>query len=335
MTVKFLIIRFSSIGDIVLTTPVIRCLKKQIEGASIHFVTKKKYLPVINQNPYINKIHVLDNDLKSLIKELKEERFDYIIDLHNNLRSFILKARLRNSLIFTYRKLNFQKWLMVVFKKNILPKKHLVDRYFETLKLFEVVNDNEGLDFFIEPKNEINPTSLPLLFHEGYAAIVIGGLHATKQMPAAMVAKICNGFNGPIILLGGNDDRMLAENVIQLTENVRIFNACGGYTIQQSASIVKQAKFVITNDTGLMHIAAAYKQNIISVWGNTIPEFGMYPYLPNQNFYVFEVRNLKCRPCSKLGYNKCPLKHFNCMNKQDIDGIINLSNTLFRKETLR
>jgi ADP-heptose:LPS heptosyltransferase len=327
MKIKFLIIRFSSIGDIVLTTPVIRCLKLQIVGAEIHFVTKKQYHSIISQNPYIDKVHLLEDNLNDLVRELKKEKFDYIIDLHHNLRSSIIKTRLK-TLAFSFNKLNFQKWLMVNFKKNFLPEKHIVDRYFYAIAPFDVKNDLKGLDFFIEQKNEVDISSLPLNFHKGYVALAIGAKHFTKQMPEDKLIQLCNGIDIPIILMGGPEDRFKAERIIQFSEKAKIFNACGGFNLQQSASLIRQAKLVITPDTGLMHIAAAYKQKIISIWGNTIPQFGMYTYLPDHKYYTFEVNGLKCRPCSKLGFQKCPKKHFDCMNKQNISGIIELCNIL-------
>ena len=325
MKVKFLIIRFSSIGDIVLTTPVIRCLKEQVEGAEIHFVTKKQFASVLVGNPNIHKIHVLDQSLNTLIHELKNESFDYIIDLHHNLRSSIIKFRLRR-MAFSFNKLNFEKWLMVHFKKNYLPAKHIVDRYLETCKFFDVKNDNQGLDFYIEPKNEIDINSFPPEYKSGYVAFVIGAKHATKQLPESKIIELCNLISKPLILIGGPEDKDKAENILKKTSNSTVFNACGKFNLQQSASLVKQAKIVITHDTGLMHIAAALKQNIVSIWGNTIPEFGMYPYLPGKSHTIFEVKGLKCRPCSKIGFNECPKTHFNCMNQQDIEAIANASN---------
>jgi ADP-heptose:LPS heptosyltransferase len=328
MKVKFLIIRFSSIGDIVLTTPVIRCLKQQVEGTEIHFATKKQFASILNPNPYIDKVHILDGKLNDLIKELKAENFDYIIDLHHNLRSSIVKARLK-TISFSFNKINFQKWLMVTFKTNKLPQQHIVDRYFETCKIFDVINDNKGLDFFIETKNEINLETLPNNFHNGYVAIVIGAKHNTKQLPVEKLAQLCNEIKHPVMLMGGPEDNEKAKLIIEKSGKSEILNACGNYNLQQSASLIKQANVVITHDTGLMHIAAAFKQKIISIWGNTIPEFGMYPYMPGQEHFMFEVKNLKCRPCSKIGYKKCPKGHFDCMNKQDLKGIAGKCNELF------
>jgi len=322
MHVKFLIVRFSSIGDIVLTTPVIRCLKQQVEGAEVHLVTKKQFSSVVANNPYIDKLHLLDGNLTDLAKKLQEEEFHYIIDLHHNLRSYLLKKKL-DVISFSFNKINIQKWLMVHLKINRLPQQHIVDRYLETCSVFDVQNDNQGLDFFIDPKNEVSLQTLPAPLQNGYISIVIGAKHATKQMPLEKIALLCSNINKPIILLGGPDEKDNADNIIKKSGKSDILNACGLYNLQQSASLVKLSNVVITHDTGLMHIAAAFRKKIISIWGSTIPEFGMYPYMPDAESTMFEIKGLKCRPCSKIGYQKCPKGHFNCMEKHNPERIAN------------
>ncbi len=313
--VKFLIIRFSSIGDIVLTTPLIRCLKNQVEGAIVHYVSKKTYLPVLENNPYLDKVHVLDTDIKVLINELKQENFDYIIDLHKNLRSSVLKSKLKR-IAFTFNKINFEKWLIVNLKIDKLPDKHIVDRTFETLSVFDVKNDGKGLDYFIPEKDKINLNELPEKFKNGYVGWVIGAMHKTKKIPPEKIIRIINSIDIPVILLGGPDDKEEAS-IIEKAVGDKIFNACGKYSINQSADLVSYAKLILTNDTGLMHIAAAFKKPIFSFWGNTIPEFGMYPYLADKNSKIYEIKNLTCRPCSKIGFKECPKKHFKCMIDQN------------------
>ena len=320
--IKFLIIRFSSIGDIVITTPIIRCLKQQIKNAEIHYVIKNQFVEVLTGNPYIDKIHVFKEDINELINTLKKENFTYIIDLHKNIRSFVIKARLK-VLSFSFNKINFKKWLMTsALKINKLPNVHIVDRYFDTVKLFNVKNDEKGLDFFILPENEISLNQLPEIFRNGYIAFVIGAKHATKQLPINKLIELCKLLTFPIILLGGNEDFEDANLIIQSVGSEKIFNACGKYNIQQSASFVDKAELVITHDTGLMHIAAAFRKIIISIWGNTIPEFGMFPYKSGKSSVIFEIKGLKCRPCSKIGYNRCPKRHFKCMNQIDINAIV-------------
>jgi ADP-heptose:LPS heptosyltransferase len=318
---KFLIIRFSSIGDIVLTTPVIRCLKNQSEDAEIHYLTKKQYAPVLSSNPYITQIHTYDGNIKELAETLKYMHFDYVIDLHNNLRSRSLSTRL-GLITFRFHKLNYYKWLLVHFGINKLPPIHIVDRYLETVHLFEVQNDNKGLDFFLPEEDQPSfSTLLPDSFQQGYIAFVTGGQHLTKKLPDDSIARICSQIGYPVVLLGGQEDVTAGEEILRLTTG-NVISLCGKLTLNQSAHMVKQAKLVISHDTGLMHIAAAFRKNIISVWGNTIPLFGMYPYLPGKESFIAEVKGLKCRPCSKIGFSQCPKKHFDCMKKQDLNRIV-------------
>lgn len=318
--VKFLIIRFSSIGDIVLTTPVIRCLKQQVEGAEIHYLTKKRFSTIVKSNPYIDKVHEFDGELSKTISYLKKEKFHYIIDLHRSIRSKIVKSRLK-VLSFSFHKLNIHKWIRVNFKINILPDIHIVDRYFKTVSVFDVENDNKGLDYFIPKEDEINLNKLPIKIQDKFIAFVVGAKHATKQLPVEKMISLCQKLPYPVILLGGKKDVALGDK-IEKDAGAGVFNASGKYNLNQSASLVKQSEVVITHDTGLMHIAAAFKKKIISIWGNTIPEFGMYPYQPGEKSEIIEVKNLKCRPCSKIGHNKCPKKHFKCMNEISEEKII-------------
>lgn len=325
--VTFLIIRFSSIGDIVLTTPVIRGLKKQVPNAKIHYLTKKKFEPLLSANPYIDKLHLLEDDLNIICNAIKKEKIDYIIDLHKNLRSYRVKSKLKR-IALSFDKLNIQKWLLVNFKINKLPNKHIVDRYLETVSVFSIENDQAGLDYFIPPADEVQVDAFTKEFQNGYIAFCIGGTNPTKQLTTHKIINVCNQLNYPVILLGDINDREKAGQIVKNTGN-NVVNACGKYNINQSASIVKNAKVVITNDTGLMHIAAAFKKKIISIWGNTVPEFGMYPYLPDKNSQIIEIKGLPCRPCTKLGFQKCPKKHFKCIEHINETQIINHVRSLF------
>jgi heptosyltransferase-2 len=323
--VKFLIIRFSSIGDIVLTTPVVRCLKQQVEGAVVHYLTKPQYASMLENNPYVDKVHILKT-YDETINELKDEGFDYIIDLHKSLRSWRFKNRLK-VMDFSFPKLNREKWLMVHFKKNKLPDIHIVDRYFEAVKLFDAVNDGEGLDFFIPEADIVNLKYFATNELGKFVAFAIGGQHETKKLPAEKIVEICQNIVHPVILLGGKEDFENGEIIAASCNNA--INLCGKLNLNQSASVVEQSHFVITHDTGIMHIAAALKKNIASVWGNTIPQFGMYPYLAGEKSRIFQVEGLKCRPCSKIGFSKCPDKHFDCMMKQDFASLSDYSNSIF------
>lgn len=312
---KILIIRFSSIGDIVLTTPVIRCMKEQKSNTEIHFLTKSSFKNILENNPCITKIHTIEKDVKEVIEQLQKENFDFVVDLHNNIRSMQTKKALRKP-YSTFKKLNFKKWVLVNFKINNMPNAHVVDRYMDTISQLGVKNDNKGLDYFIPAKDEVNISSLPTSHQKGFIGFVIGAKHFTKQLPSEKIISICKKLNKPIILLGGKEDVSRAE-AIEKAVGENIYNACGKYNLNQSASLIKQANKIITHDTGLMHIAAAFKKEIISVWGNTVPSFGFTPYLSDPKSKIVEVKNLSCRPCSKIGYDKCPKGHFKCMMEID------------------
>lgn len=315
---KFLIIRFSSIGDIVLTTPVIRCLRKKFTEAAIYFLTKKKFAGIVESNPYLTKVITLDEDILDTIEILKDEKFDAVIDLHYNLRTLRIKQALKGIPFYSFNKLNTQKWIYTSFKINTMPHEHIVDRYMETVKNFGVVNDNKGLDFFIPEKDKVKDNDIPFSHSQGYIAIAIGAAHYTKKLPVDKLKELCEKINYPIILLGGKEDYDNGGEISNVDE-VKIYNACGKFSLNESADIIRRSNLIISHDTGLMHIAAAFKKMIFSVWGNTVPSFGMYPY--ETEYKIFQVNKLWCRPCSKIGFDKCPLGHFKCMQKISIDFI--------------
>jgi len=326
---KFLIIRFSSIGDIVLTSPVVRCLKTQYVGAEVHFLTKKRNADLLQANPYIDKIQLLEDSLSNTIQKLRAEKYDYIIDLHNNLRSLCVKLALQTK-SYSFNKLNIRKFLLTRFKFNIMPESHIVDRNLDALRYFNIFNDGKGLEHFIPVKDEFSLTELPESFRNGYVALVLAGTYTTKRMPADKFRKLLSETDIHYVLLGGKGEWEMANRILGWnTGNVVDFT--GQLRINQSASLVKKAQLVISNDTGLMHISAAFHKKILSVWGNTVPELGMSPYLSEEGSEILEVKGLPCRPCSKLGYNACPEKHFRCMNDLPEIRIVEWVNREFRK----
>lgn len=316
---KVLIVRFSSIGDIVLTTPVVRCLKQQKEGVELHYLTKSVFRTILDHNPYIDKVHCMDDGLPVVIEELKKEKFDYVIDLHHNIRTLRVKRAL-NVMSYSFPKLNIRKWLLVNLKMNLMPDKSVVDRYFETVKPLGVTNDTKGLDYFIPGDVNVTHNDVPMSHWAGYVGCVIGGSYNTKKLPVAQWKELCASIPYPVILLGGPEDREEGRQIAE-QDTVKIYNACGKFSLNESAELVKYARVIVSNDTGLMHIAAAFKKPVISLWGNTSPLFGMFPYYGYNNLkervaplsHIVENEELSCHPCSKLGYSRCPKGHFKCM----------------------
>jgi heptosyltransferase-2 len=321
MTVKVLIIRFSSIGDIVLTTPVIRNVKQQLnEGdVEVHILTKRQFKGLFEHNPYVDKIHLIDEKVAPVMDELMEERFHYIFDLHKNLRSSQVKNGL-GIVAFTFKKYNIEKWILVNFKINKMPDMHIVDRYMETTKAFNLVNDNKGLDYFIPKSDEVDLTSLPADFQNDYVAFAIGGQHEGKMLPNHKIIEICNALKSPVVLLGGEEDKVNGETIIRQSTQ-KVYNACGKFNLNQSASVLNQSMAVITHDTGLMHIASALKKKVISIWGATVPEFGMYPYFPGEGSKIIEPKGVS-RPYSKLGNKQWYKAAFTGMEKIDVAEVV-------------
>jgi ADP-heptose:LPS heptosyltransferase len=315
---KFLVIRFSSIGDIVLTTPVVRCLKQQAHVAQVHFLTKKSFKGIVETNPYIDKVKLLNEDnWDAMIDDLKQEKYDYIIDLHHNIRTLRVKKALKAK-SFSFNKLNIQKWLLTALKINTMPPMHIVDRNMATVKSFGVVNDGKGLDYFIPEKDVVKQSDIPAQHQFGFIGIVIGAALNTKKLPVHKLKELCSKIDFPIVLLGGPEDRANGDEIASV-DSIKVYNACGKFNLNESADLVRKAKLIITHDTGLMHVAAAFKKPIISIWGNTTPLFGMNAYYGNTQ--VTDIRHeisVSCRPCSKIGYDKCPRRHFKCMEQQDM-----------------
>lgn len=306
---KVLIIRFSSIGDIILCSPVVRCVKAQWD-AEIHFITKKKFLTLLEPSPYIDKIISIDEKVSEVKNTLQNENYDLVIDLHKNIRSLQVKAICKTKYV-TYNKINIEKWLAVHTPINVLPKKHLVDRYFDGLSETGLRYDGLGLDHIVSDHDikkaaEITPKS--------YAVISLGATYHTKRPPLEKLLVLCNKITLPIVLIGGDDVEILANN---LTINLKktVINLVSKISLTVSSAIVKSSEYVVTGDSGMMHIAAAHRRPLIVFWGSTHTSLGMYPYYPTNIKIRYEPLslNLRCQPCSKIGKESCPKGHFKCM----------------------
>lgn len=319
---KILIIRFSSIGDIVLTTPVVRAIKEQLEDPIVHYVTKQKFASILDGNPYVDKVFSMDKSIGELLEVLKQENYDHVIDLHNNVRTLSLKKKLARPSV-TFQKLNWKKWLLVKMKINKMPDLHVVDRYFGAVCNLGVKNDKRPGDFFISHQNEVNIQEEFGLTPKSFIAIAIGAQFKTKQMPVELIINIVNKLDVAVVLVGGETDIELSKAIQDKSEK-KVHDACGKFNLAQSSSIVAKSSKLLTNDTGMMHIASCLNIPIISIWGSTVPSLGMYPYYPSQKdmYSIHEVQDLGCRPCSKIGYQKCPKGHFKCMKEQNVNAIV-------------
>ncbi len=304
---KILLVRFSSLGDVLLTTPLIRSLKKLNNNFEIDFIIKEQFKDVVSNNPYIRKVFAIKNfnELKRIKNKLIENKYDIVINLQNNFRSRKFVKGISPK-IFGYKKENINKFLLVNFKinrlQNIIPTPV---RYANSIPGFRL--DNEGLELFI-PEN-IKPTITEKPDTIGFCP---GSVHKTKMWPEEYFIKLGNMFSEKgyrIILFGGKSDRQICSRI-----SGKIFSAIDASNdnkLFETSVNMKLCKTVICNDSGLMHTAVANKVPVVALFGSTVKEFGFAPY--KSKSLVIENSLLRCRPCTHIGLNECPKKHFDCM----------------------
>ena len=313
---KILIVRYSSMGDIVLTSPVYRCLKLKYPEIEIHVLVKSNFAFIHSENPYINKIWETAGSGLELLKELQNESFDFVADLQNNRKSNALVDALK----VTSQKLekhNIKKWFQVVFNIRSIQIPHIVERYIQVFHSLRLELDDEGLDFFLPKENEFAGE----LIHSGEAhentlVLVVGGAHEGKKWSSERFQDLLRLLQDQhVVLIGGKED----EYPFELSKNQ--VNLIGKCSVFESAYIIANSGLVITGDTGMMHIAAALKRNIISLWGCTTPSLGMHVFrgkgIAGVNLHSVTIQSKRTlRPCSKLG-NRCKYG----MNNKCIDVI--------------
>jgi len=306
---KILIVRLSSLGDILLTTPLIRSLKKVHPTIEIHFLLREEYQDVLLHNPHISKlITIKPEDSYSKTKDiLSKYKYDFVIDLQNNLRSRVLTHGLHCRKV-KFKKLSWQKFLLVKFKVNMLSNALLIPkRYASVIEGLEL--DDEGLELYTQEKQ-----SESLIGATNLIGFCPGSRHFTKMWPKEYFIElgkilIDNGFN--IVLFGGKDDQNLCG---EIKSNLsKCFNLSNDNLILQTAADMKLCKAIICNDSGLMHTASAVGIPLVAIFGSTVKEFGFFPYRCKN--LVLENKSLSCRPCSHIGKSHCPKKHFNCMRE--------------------
>jgi len=306
---KLLIIRLSSLGDILLTTPFIRSIKAQFPQLRIEFVLREEYADVLKFNPYLSKQYLFkreDEENKEMCLQIKNEGYDLIIDLQNNFRSHKIISAAKAS--FTkFNKKTFDKFLLVNFKINRLKDSGQIPlRYSQTIPNFRL--DEKGLYLFLG--NDTNPQLIP----GSYIGICPGARHFTKKYPKKYFVELANmliniGFK--IVLFGGRIDKELCTEIQGEIPNS--INLCNDDKILQTAADMKLCKAVICNDSGLMHTASAVGTKVIAIFGSTVKDFGFTPY--NSPNLILENNSLSCRPCSHIGRSSCPKKHFKCMEE--------------------
>jgi heptosyltransferase-2 len=320
--IKILIIRLSSIGDILLSTPFIRQVRKAFPNATIYYVVKKEYQDLLMYNPNLDHLIILDkggngSGLKKIKNYLKNEKFNYIFDLHNNFRSIYLRGNLKSDYMNYIRKDKFRQLALVYFKKNwytqVIP---IPERYFSVARDVGLVQDDLGLEIHwndcITGKLNKKLENHKISIHDDFISIAPGASFFSKRWPVEyfdkIVEKVISELKYKVCVLGDKNDARLGKF---LARHKGIFDLTDKLSLLESAMILSKSKALISNDTGLMHMAVAVQTPVLAIFGSTVKELGFFPY--KGEHIVVEVNNLSCRPCSHLGKKKCPKKHFRCM----------------------
>jgi len=304
---KILVVRFSSIGDIILTTPILRCLKSQLD-CDIDFLTKRSYQNLLLSNPNIRDIYTLNEKTNDTINFLRNKEYDIIIDLQSNLRSLKIRLGLKVK-SFVVKKLNIKRYILIYFGINLLNN-HIVDRYFKTVRNLKVYNDNKGIDYILS-----NETKLKFKTDKDYISWCIGGTYEAKKLSVKQISSVINKLNSDVVLIGGAAEKKMAAEIIKNTISKKVLSFCGEISIEESALLIKKSKLFLTNDTGMMHIASAFNSPIISFWGCTKPSLGFSAYMPNKKSENIIIEITK-RPCSKHGKN-CRFQSKGCIKEID------------------
>lgn len=320
MKKKVLVIRFNSIGDIVLTSPVAKALcESEFE---VHFLVKKVFADLVKPNPNVFKVWELGNNLEDIIKALKQVEFYAIVDLHNTIRSYKVVKSLNCSFVYKFKKPRLKYWMLTNLHLAVKPEAHIVDRFLTVIEpLVGEVKYPQTEFYFSDKLSKEVEDELPTSF----VSIGVGAAFYTKTIPVDKIARVINQTEKPIVLLGGPNDLENTNQVLKLVEKP-VVNLVGKISISESAHVISRSDVLISGDTGMMHIGAALGVRMINIFGSTHPILGYTPHYGNleNKSQIIQVSGLKCRPCTKQGRKDCPKGHFKCMNDVNVDEIVNI-----------
>lgn len=333
---KILLIRFSSIGDIVLTSLLVRVLRKRFPNAFIDFATKSEFAELLRYNPYLNTVIELTSgdwpELRSLGRRIRRERYDVVLDLHNSLRSRYLRLISGVSHVGVINKRLLARTMLVKsginYYRDAIP---VAERYLEAASSLGLQNDGAGLELFL-PEEASGKAAHFITSHfpeddSPILALAPAAKHKTKMWPSerfADVAKsLVNELGARILLVGGAEDSHIcvsvAHQVNDATSSGSAVSVAGSLSLLETAAVLDRCDLVLTNDSAIMHIAAARHRPVVAIFGPTVREFGFFPYGTISD--VLEKRELSCRPCTHIGSDACPKRHFRCMLDISIDDV--------------
>ena len=320
---RILAVRFSSIGDVILTTPLYRAIRARHPGAHLTVVTKRATAPLLEGNPAIDRVVPLEpgEGISALAARLGDD-YTYGLDLHGSLRSralrWLVAARWRG-----YRKRTVARWALIHLKRNWYGAVHPVtERYFEAARDLDVRPDGRPPEVFVPADTDaamadwLTERKIP----ERFAVLAPGAAHATKRWPVerwSALAKALAADGIGVVAVGGAEDRAPAEAVAAAAGALGA-SAAASTTLMQTAALIRRSAVVTSGDTGVMHLATAVNTPVVALFGPTVRPFGFFPYTDRAS--VLE-RALDCRPCSAHGGEACPLGHHNCIREITVDAV--------------
>lgn len=343
---SILVVRFSSIGDILLTTPVLRALKKCWPDARITYLTKEPFAPLVIGNPNVDRVVTIPanagvSQLKGACTELARENWDLLLDLHRNMRSRIAKSTIKARHYITYNKHPLKRFALLVlrldlYRGEILP---VPERYARELAPLGVRLDQEPCELFIGNEDrKIKDEQLALADFSGtdYLAIAPGAAWANKRWPKEKflkaARKLAPEFGDRVLILGGAQDREICNYIHTglLARDIQTVDLSGRLPILSTAAALENAGLLLCNDSGIMHIATAIGAPVIAMFGPTVRQLGYFPYQRPENSRVMQIKELRCRPCTHNGLNYCPMGHFRCMKDIKVKKVVGKSLELIR-----
>jgi len=320
---KILVIRLSSIGDIILATPLLRSLRESFPEARITFLIKKQYEELLVVSPYIDHLIAFDTlqgfkGLNMLRNRLRDEKFDLFLDIHKNWRSRYLRLGIKAKKTTTYSKQLFNRTLLINLKINLYRRiKPVYERYFESVGKLSIQYDGRGTEIHFSPEKVVKAQDM--LTSAGYSynsPLVIICPSATynnkKWKPEGFIETARHLISEKsvfVVVHGGKGDMELCSDIAARIGSGAV-SLAGQLSLAESAALLSLSTLVIANDSGLLHLAQSQKKPVVGIYGPTTRELGYFPV--NMQSAVIET-TVTCRPCTHNGLNYCPKKHFKCM----------------------
>ncbi|MFH1406870.1 MAG: glycosyltransferase family 9 protein [Candidatus Omnitrophota bacterium] len=310
---KILVITLSNIGDAILTTPVVQALRKNFPDAAIDILAGPRAAEVFKGDPRVHKTIVYDKHQSlaekiKLIKRLRENHYHTAIDLRNTLIPLLIGVKHRTPLFF-------RKPRGVFYKK---------DAHLFRLKQAGVDIAGAELDIWISAQDQLYIDSLLADTGKNFIAVAPGARSDTKRWSEEKFTSLCEKFtrlNIPLALTGDGADEKIAQFIVERINSAKILNLCGRTTLAQLAALLKRSKVLISNDSAVMHIAAAVKTPVVAIFGPTNPG----KYAPRGEKDIIIRKDIPCSPCERA---QCQRTH-QCLEKIGVEEVYNAAKKIY------